>query len=204
MRILCFSQYSHSYEKIADTTIPTFVKYCIKNGYEFELIKITNWKFHYRKNQYLQEKMKSDIDFFFYLDCDAKITNLSTPITQFIDEEHDLFITKDINGINGGSLIIKNTEGGRWLNYFILSKRNEFNNEQEVIEYYMKDPEFSKHVKVLSHPSINSYPYEYYSEFKDVTPQEGQWIEGESFVLHTPALPLEKRAEILQNAKITE
>jgi hypothetical protein len=57
-------------------------------------------------------------------------------------------------------------------------------------------------MKILPHPSLNSYPYEHYPEFKNVTHEQGNWEEGD-FLLHCPALPYEKRAEILRNAKIT-
>jgi len=150
------------------------------------------------------KKFKEDIDAIAYFDIDALLTNLSVPIEKFLDETNDLFITRDVGGINGGCLIIKNTDIGEWIVERILAIRNDFNNEQEVIEFLMKSPNFNQWVKALPHPSINSYRMDLYPELKHLTkPEEGMWYEGQ-FVLHTPALPLEQRASVLRNTKITE
>lgn len=202
MRVLVVTTWCDRYKGIADVSLPNLFAYCDLHSYLPAVIKLDESEgFHYKKHEFFKEALGGHSHIIFYKDIDTKITNLSIPIESFIDDEHDLFITKDFGGINGGSLILKNTEGGRRVNYFILSQRNEFNNEQEVIDHFINDPAFSPFVKILPHPSINSYPYEHYKEFKDVTHEQGQWQEGD-FLIHTPALELSKRAEILKNAKV--
>lgn len=201
MKILVVTEYSDRYQEIANISIPNAKEYCAKHNYRFHVIKLEDGDFHYRKHEYFKEAFKNGCDLIAYRDIDAMFTNLTIPYESFINYNHDLFITKDFGGINGGSLIIKNTKGGQWVNDFILSQREKFNNEQEVMEHFITSPEFSQYVKLCGHPSFNSYQYEHYPEFKNVTHEQGQWQEGD-FLLHTPALPLEKRAEILKNINI--
>jgi hypothetical protein len=204
MKVLVVTEWCPRYQEVADVSLPNMYEYAERHGYSVHEIKLTNDEgFHYKKNEAFVDLFDS-YDLIFYKDIDSMITDLSRPIESFIDDEHDLFICKDdIFGINGGSLIIKNTDGGIWVNEFILGERENFNNEQEVMNWaFHNATSFIPHVKILPHPSINSYPYEAYPELKMVTEQEGCWKEG-NFLLHVPALPYEKRAEILRNAKIT-
>lgn len=191
------------YNAIAEVSLPNMLEYTERHGYFQSVISLPETEgFHYKKHEFFREAFKTDIQAIFYKDIDTVITNMNIPIDAFISDEHDLMITKDVGGVNGGSLIIKNSEGGRWVNDFILSHRNEFNNEQEVIDHYIDDPEFSKYVKILSHPSINSYRYDAYPELTHITKrEEGNWHEGD-FLLHTPALDLLSRANVLKKAHI--
>ncbi|HEY6435055.1 MAG TPA: hypothetical protein VIY47_00570 [Ignavibacteriaceae bacterium] len=202
MKVLIVTMLCDRYNGIAEVSLPNMLEYCQRHSYYDAVIKLSDEEgFHYKKHEFFDEVFKTDVDLIFYKDIDSVITNLTVPIENFVDSEHDVFVTKDMMGYNGGSLIIKNTEGGRWVNDFILSQRDNFNNEQEVMDKYFD--EFTKNVKVLSHPSINSYDYSAYSEFPNIRGrEEGHWHEGD-FLLHTPALTYEHRATILKNAKIT-
>lgn len=202
MKVLVITEWCDRYKEIADISLPNSVEYCDRHSYELYAIKLEeNEGFHYKKHEAFKREFNSGWELIFYKDIDSVITNMTIPIESFIDHNHDLFVTKDFGGINGGSLIIKNTTGGRWVNNLILSQREKYNNEQEVMDAFIDDPEFSQYVKILPHPSINSYLYEAYPEFSNVTTEQGQWCEGQ-FLLHTPALELSKRAEILKSAKI--
>ena len=122
-------------------------------------------------------------------------------ITDFIDATYNFYITRDFNELNGGSVIIKNTVGGEAFNEFILRNRKRFENEQNVYNYY--EDYLSPVMKVVDHPSFNSYDYSLYPECKNIRSRElGHHHEGD-FVLHTPGLPMEKRIEVLKQAKIT-
>jgi hypothetical protein len=204
MKVCIVTEYCDRYNEIADVSLPNMIEYGTRHDYCHYLIKLSNDEgFHYKKHEHFKKLFETGIDLIFYKDIDSIITNLSVPIESFIDDEHSLFICgDDIFGINGGSLIIKNDMYGQFVNNYILSKREYFNNEQEVMEHYKIPLQAVGCMKILPHPSINSYPYKEYPELKQVTREEGNWHEGD-FLLHCPALPYEKRAEILRNAKIT-
>ena len=204
MRILVCTEWCPRYQEVADVSLPNMYEYCARHDYGYHEIKLSNEEgFHYKKHEFFQEIFKERIyDLIFYKDIDSIITDLTRPIESFIDDEHDLFICKDdIFGINGGSLIIKNTPEGRVLNEEILSQADYFNNEQEVMNVLIGYKQWNQFVKILPHPSINSYPYNEYPELKMVSEQEGNWCEG-NFLCHVPALPYERRAEVLRNLKI--
>lgn len=192
------------YSEIAEISLKNMAEYCELHGYLNSVITLPEIEgFHYKKHEFFREAFKTDVQAIWYKDIDSVITNLNIPIEAFLTKEYDLFITKDTMGINGGSLIIKNSEGGRIVNDAILNLRDKFNNEQEVMNWLIDDPQWNQYVKILSHPSINSYDYSQYEELKHITKREdGNWHEND-FLIHTPALPFETRANILKNVKIT-
>lgn len=203
MKVVC-TEYGENYAEIAAITNPIIEEYCHKHGYEFVRFLLEDGNnYAYRKHEEFKHLIVGGADLIWYLDCDAIITNLDTPITGFIDAKHDLFVTKDVHEINGGSMILKCNSDGNWVNEVILSMKPNFQNEQNAINWLMGDPQFNQHVKILPHPSINSYDYSQYEHYPNIrSREEGHWHEGD-FVLHVPGLPYQKRIEVLKNAKIT-
>lgn len=200
MRIVCMTMYSPSNQLLADITVPNLKEYTDRHGYELYELKIDDGKFHYEKHLAVKDLFKHGVDIIFYKDVDSLITNLQKPITDFIDTEHDFFITKDCNEINGGSLIIINTVWSRMFNDFVLFKKYDYNNEQEVYVAYQYDKRFKDKIKILPHPSINSYLYELYPSIPQKTHEEGQWEEGD-FLLHLPATTITQRINIFNEYK---
>jgi hypothetical protein len=204
MKVAVFTVYNKDYSDIAKVTLPVMERYTQKHGYDFYQMFLkegTHWA--YKKHELFKDAVKFSANVFFYLDIDCLITDLNRKVESFLDEEHSLFITEDKTEINGGSLILKANKEGMFLNDSILGLKDNFENEQNAMVWLMGDPAFSKHVKLLPHPSINSYLYELYPEYGKLTPEEGQWEPGQ-FILHTPALGLDKRAEILSSIKVIE
>lgn len=203
MKIVCCTYYSPSHKELADICLPNLFEYCSRHGYYMWVENIENDKWEYVKHETFKVLFEKEFDVIWYRDIDSVITNMSATITDFIDDEHDFFITKDFNELNGGSVIIKNNKFGRWFNSAILNLRGDFNNEQNCINGFYKFKKVANHIKVLSHPSINSYHYDLYPECKDCVGREdwGDWKEG-NFVLHVPALSMEQRIKTLRQAKI--
>jgi len=205
--ILCCTMFSPSHEELAEVSVPNLQEYCTIHGYDMRIIYIENDKWEYKKHEAFREYFKEGYDLIWYKDVDSVITNLKIPITNFIDDKHDFFITRDFTELNGGSVIIKNTVPGIFLNDMILInadflKNTSIQNEQNVynsIYGYCKNI-----IKELPHPSINSYHYNLYPECKEYVGREdlGDWKDG-NFLLHVPALQMEQRIKILKSAKIT-
>lgn len=202
MKIAVVTMWAGNYMGIAELTLPVMREYCKFHNYEFREIWLENGnEYHFKKHEYFTELFKSDIEAIWYLDIDCLITDIAKPITDFMDEEHDLFITEDKTELNGGSIIIKNTAWARAFNDLVLEQRKNFDNEQNVYVAFHPIQVISNKINVLPHPSINSYLYELYPEYGKLTLEEGQWEEG-CFVLHTPAAPMNVRIDALKNAKI--
>lgn len=200
---VCVATMTSPKRKGLSFTFENMSMYAKKHGYAIHLIMVEDDKWEYKKHEAFKYLFELGYDLIWYRDDDLLITNLSVPIEDFIDDEHDCFITKDFNEINGGSSIWKNTEIARMVNDLIIYQKKDFENEQNVYNFWFKYLHQSV-VKYLPQSTINSYDYSLYPECKDYVGREdlGDFVEGKSFVLHVPALPLEKRIEILKNTPI--
>jgi hypothetical protein len=152
-----------------------------------------------------QEELLKEYDYIFYCDVDTVLTNHKIRLESFIDEEHDLYLTKDATELNGGSLIIKGTETGRLLNLLILSYKDKLENEQNALCHIYENRLLingKQPIKVLPHPSINSYSYDLYPECKEYIgrPDLGDWEPG-NFLIHFPALGLKDKVAMMQEFK---
>lgn len=198
--------YSKDWADIAEITVANAKSYCGKHGYKLDVIELDKWgcDYGYYKLDVIKNLFKNNkADIIWSIDADCLITNHNYKIEDFLEEEFDFFITKDVNGINGGSFISINT---KWTIDFIewlLKKRGQekMHCEQDAIRAYMEEYPISP-ICVLPHPSINSYHYHLYPEFESITSEElGNWHSG-NFVLHLPGISIEKRLEILKKTPI--
>lgn len=205
MNILVCTEWGDNYKEIADYTVPIMREYALRHGYTFHAIQLhgSGNDYAYRKHECFRELFgEIDVDLIWYLDVDAVICNHTIRIETFIDEKHDYFVTRDVTEINCGSVIIKNSAGGRELNDFILHKRRFFPNEQNVVNYYIDVPGYMGNVKVLSHPSINSFDYALYPELTNIREEAQGHFHPGNFLLHTPGAAYNVRLERLKNEKI--
>lgn len=200
MRVIVCSMFSPSHQELADISVPNLQEYANRHGYELRIINIENDKWEYKKHEAFKEWMdKDECDLIWYKDVDSLITNLSIPIESFVDDENVFYLTKDFNEINGGSVIIKNTIGGRMFNDMVLENGGMFENEQNLFNSFPILVFGVDFMKTLSHPSINSYKYDLYPECKSHVGREdlGDWQPG-NFVIHFPALQLKDRIELMK------
>lgn len=194
--------FNNDYLDIANITLPNTMEYCSRHGYLLGQANIGTSHWAYKKHEYIKSLFNEGADVVFYLDIDAMITNHTIAIEEFLDSEYSFFITKDVHELNGGVIMIKNNEEGRWVNDIILSRKGVDENEQNAINFLMESPQFNQFVKVWRHPSFNSYDYSLYPEYPNIRKrEEGHHHDGD-FILHTPGAPMAKRIETLKNAKI--
>lgn len=208
MRTTVLTTISDSWKELGDTVLPVMAAYCKKQVYSFEVRTIPS-TFEFHKIHAVLDVLASGEDLVFCLDSDILITNHTRMVEEFIDSEHDLFITQDINEINIGSFIVKNTFWARGLLCYV-AECSDAENEQNGFKPHMENPE----VKILPHPSINSYPYDEYAPTYGLIPgrspllgitgrpthEQGNWEPGD-FIAHLPGLPLQRRIEIFTKMK---
>lgn len=209
MRICVLVLYSDGWSEIAKVVIPNLSEYCKRHGYHLDAIiyrqEDFTLDFGYNKIREIKNYFEKDLfDVIWSLDLDTLITNHNIKLENFLDKDFDFFITKDVNGINGGSFIARKS---KWLMFFLelvlgLKGMQGMYCEQDAIRTYYEYHANEK-IKILPHPSINSYKYELYPEFDITEEEKGQWHEG-NFVLHLPALSIEKRIEILRETKVVK
>ncbi len=199
MNAAIYIYYTPSWQPLADIVLPRVKEYCVKHSYKWIIAHDSkNFLWSFNKMDGLKQIISLfTYDFIWVLDLDTLITNPSIPFTDFTDDEHDIFITRDINGINAGSWIIRNTEASR---KFVSMIVDNFDapHEQILMNKYLHMVD----VKYLPHPSINSDDYNQYNGFGLAVPahDQGQWQLGD-LLLHLPGLTLEQRIEIFGGMK---
>jgi hypothetical protein len=213
VKIGLLTAYYNNYKPLANIVVPNLQGYCIKQGYGLYDYVLPQEGSHYSfKRLEMLKKIFSyhDIGVMLCTDIDILITNYNIKIESFLDDKHDFYICKDVNGINAGNFIVKNTEWSRTFIDFLLSKQGSFENDQCVIEAIHNNPEWKSKIKILPHPSINSFDMQYYApswgvigdrKIERPTHKEGAWEAGD-FVLHLPGMDLNKRIEILKEVEV--
>lgn len=205
--------FTQNYQELADIIVPNIQKYCDKHGYELFVNTIPDGNFHFIKTKDAR-KILEDYDLVWVVEGDILVTNHNFKVEDFIDNEHDLFLCRDINGANGGSLIIKNTGYSCALLDWINSDKNiGYGDEQNFFEQLDYQEEEESEILFLNHPSINSIPYQYYAPSygyinweqyeprKEIPTHEmGNWEIGD-FVCHLPGKTLQERIEIFNQIK---
>jgi hypothetical protein len=179
------------------------VKYAEKHGY-LSVAKTDNFspeQVHFDKFVHLLDVMEKnpDVDWVWWLDNDAMITNFDIRVEDLVDNDYHVIMPTDIAALNTGSFIVRNsTQAREWLN-FLLSKKKEYKDDkkwfeqQAVIDFY---PKFQDLFKIIPQQWLNSYDYKMYNiEGTDLLGQDGQWYPGD-FVIHWPGLPNPTRVQL--------
>jgi hypothetical protein len=226
MKTALFIYYTPSWQTLADVVLPIAARYCERWGYAKEFLCEDAESLSLRKIEYggnerpaidfykmpigywkmlkLRELMNT-YDFIFVLDCDAMITNEAIPLKQFAGYDNCYF-TEDVNGINAGSWITRNTEKAIKLVEYVI---NNFDAPEEQTVIKRGIDELNIAPSLFPHPSINSYLYtEYLNDWDNKVGagvpmpnhSEGMWQPGD-FILHLPGISLERRIEIFNQIK---
>lgn len=200
MKIAILMLYTESWQGIAGVSVPNAAEYCHRHHYDLKL-EVYEKEFSGFEKLHHIKKLLEKYDAVWPLDCDTLITNHKIRLEDFLAEQ-DFYITKDYNGVNAGSFIIKKSNRYPKLIDFLIScqKYEHIYCEQDAIANYIKDDP-SNGIKILPHPSINSYLYENYPDIPPQTHEQGQWEIGD-FVLHLPGIGMERRMEILKSTPI--
>jgi len=206
LKIAITTHYGESYQPLADIVLPNTKYYSALHGYSFFVNKCQTTKngmYGFIKTKDAR-KLLDEFDVVMWIECDAMIMNHNIKIESFLDEEHDVYLTRDVNGENSAVAIFKATQFSKDLLDHIQSKEAELWDEQAVFENYKSDK-----IHCLPHPSINSYLYELYGESygkigeplpHKPTHEEGNFEVGD-FILHCPGMTLDARLKIFNEYK---
>lgn len=204
MNICVLILYTTSWQPLADVVIPNIQRYCDKFEYKLEVAKFEDpypSNFGFNKIMYISDLFNlCEADIVWSLDMDTLITNHGIRVENFTKGEDNFWVTKDVNGINCGSFIARKSEWWDYFSQWVLNYQEVANCEQDAIALFMAEHE-DPGITVLPHPSINSYMYYLYPEFKNITKEEeGNWHPG-NFILHLPGLGMDDRLKIFTEIK---
>lgn len=196
--------YTEGWQELADIVIPNATYYCNVHGYQlhtFKYLEPAKSDMGYDKIRKMLWKFNHGCDIVWSTDLDLLITSHREGIEQYLDDTHDVYFTKDYNGLNCGSFIVRNTEWSKeFLNKALSFQGKEgMHCEQNAFEQLLWDDR----IKILPQQSINAYKYELYPEIPPQTEEQGQWVEGKSLCLHVPGTGLQQKIDIFKNTKIT-
>lgn len=192
-----------NYQLVADLTIPGREAYCERHGYRH---LVHSGPYANPSEYYAIQRLRlvydylfaaiNDVDYVWVLNVQSLVTNLSLPITQLLDDQHDLFVHEDINGLNAASLILRKSDWTkRYLEMLIpaAAATSHCWHEQKILQDTYKSPEWSDKIKTLVHPAANSYMYVRYGRGPD-TP--GDWRKGH-LVLSLPGITFTERLSFI-------
>lgn len=215
MSTFVLTHYTYNWQGLANVVIPNSIDYCKSHGYGFQCFEVDNYGKYNGLIKIHQLKGLNYGDVALVMDIDASITNHLIKIESFLDNENHLYLTKDINSINTGVFILRINDWSKKLLQYIEDKINEgLDCEQNAIESWINEYGLDK-IKIVDHPAFNSYPIHLYKPsygkigyqegdfVKKPEHKEGAWQLGD-FVLHVPALPLDKRISIMSNLPIVK
>lgn len=200
--------YTKSWTKLSDIVVPALTKYCIKHGYKTNIKEVQEPFDGFEKLREIKRIFENnEADVVLSIDCDALITNFNVTIESLISDRI-LNLSKDYNNWNCGVFIMQNAVWAIPFIELLLSKSGKqgIYCEQDAIIDWVNSESLEDVYHVINQIpqyKVNSYLYESYPEIPPQTEEQGQWVQGESFILHLPGIGMDKRIEILKNTKIT-
>jgi hypothetical protein len=167
----------------------------------------TDYLIYFEKIKFILDTFKDnpDLDWIWWLDCDAMVTNYTIKLENIIDNDYDVIMSTDFNGLNCGSFLVKNSNKGKaWLE-MIFSQRYVYKfyshpwPEQIIIMETARN--YTEILKVVPQKTFNSYYYSLYGSNYghdgsglDRLGTSGNWQPGD-FVIHFPGYPNNQRIE---------
>jgi hypothetical protein len=194
-RILLVMNWDDAFDEIATITAPNRIAYATSQGYRHgathfpgawgKLNAILHWWDH--------------ADWLFWLDMDALITTPTKRLEEYIEghPESDVILTCDRNGLCSGSMLIRTVPHVRDILEDLLARRAQYDLpngccEQTGLAYLFW--KIADRVTALPKRQLDPYPSEHFPE----VPEPDGWHPGD-FAIHVPALPTQKRIEILRH-----
>lgn len=193
-------------EEVPTLVLPNREEYCARHGYQHLVhagpyrdlghLYYAIQRLHLLRDLLFEGDATAAPDLVWVLNAPALVTNMTIPVTQYLDEDHDFFICRERGHLNAASFVIRRTDWARqWLDLLIKEAPHAGDwFENRVMIDRQPDSPWKERIKVLPHPSINSYPYHVYP-IDTSTP--GNWEPGH-LVLTMPGTNLTTRLSLIK------
>lgn len=150
-----------------------------------------------------------EVQWVFWLDTDALITNFNVKLEHLVDNKYHFIISEDINGLNAGSYLVRNSEEGRSYFRMILDNKEYYSNHPWYEQYCIQQTyeSYKDIIKVVPQKLFNSYNYDLYRHQYNQDDKwnkfysAGQWSPGD-FVLHWPGVPNDQRLQEVKKVTV--
>lgn len=207
MKILVLSCYDDNYLScgLGQASENKNKTYCDNHGYDFKCINIETRKdikddlyYFFWKFKLILENIE-EYDYIFWIDADAFIVKHDVKLEDIIDTNMDMQICIDINYMNTGVFITKCGEFSEKMFNDILEQgpktKHDFPDAFIMKRYYDNNTD---KFKIMEQWFFNSYVHSLYN----LNYPKGEYRENESFIIHFPGMPYQKRINIAKNMGI--
>ena len=188
------------YQKLADLTLPNRDEYCKAHGYHHLVHKGPHhdpaWYYGFQRLKLIRDAMDHEgaTEFYWMLNMSGLITNMRKRVEARTDNEHDLWMCKDVHGINWGSAVLRNTQWSRdWLDFLCALEplyRSHSWHDQKAIQDWWLHERWTHKISLLPQRQLQSFRYTLYPPWSDKTP--GHWRFGD-LCIQFPGVTLEDR-----------
>lgn len=207
--------HNSEYTELANITFDQNKKpYCHQHGYGL-FAKTSDFSsgksVYFDKIRFNLEVLENNpsLDWVWWLDCDAVITNFNITIEEWCDDEYDFIVTLDRFSLNNGSYFIKNSDLSKKFLREILSLEekyliSEWPDQQPMIDLITNNDQYTTMTKFHSQRDFNSYDYDFYrldhgnTHDWDLFGNNGNWKLGD-FVCHYPGIKYATKVELAKN-----
>lgn len=210
--IKILSAYTENIQEYLEITRPILKSYCEQNQYLFQIDKIPidferpyAW---YKIKMILDNMGDKNISYLLWMDADSVIINKNFKIESLIKDKKYLYISKDINDINSGVMLIKINDFTKlffekvWMSVEFI---NHIWWEQAAIIDLINNNvmDIMNHLNYVDQNVLNAYDYAFYGNKQH---PQGQ-VSKNSFIFHSPSLAKTTRLQLIRkysNAESTD
>jgi hypothetical protein len=211
LKFALVTAHNEAYQPLADITWNQNKKvYCEKWGYDALAMtsgfQLPVQHISFERSNYIADLLESgQYDWIHAVGCDTMITNFNIKLEDLIDDDFDFVIATDCYNINNDSFLARASDTTiKWLRNTV-SLYESYINAKWLDQSAMIDTidMMGDRIKIVPQRALNSYNYDLYPGLiphiykKDLLGNDGQWQPGD-FLIHWPAVPLNKRIELAQ------
>lgn len=189
------------YQQLADLAVPQRDAYCARHGYR-HIVQRGSFRsdayYAYDRLVLLRDLMDRPdaASVYWLLNLSSIITTPAVAVEQYLSPEYDFFLTKDVHGIQGGSMLFRNTPWTRdWLDFLISLEpqyRSGWHEQQCIADHWLHE-RWAYKIDLLPQHTINAFRYILYPPWDEST--SGNWRPGD-LVLSLPGTTLAQRLKI--------
>lgn len=183
LKIAVATHYAPNFKSVGEICDANREEYCNIHGYSYERKFGELTHYCYDKYDFVYKLLVEDkYDYVWWTDADGLITNFSNRIEDYVKDKKDFIISEDVNGINDGSFIVRNTDESIKFLKEILDNKEKYSKFAMQAQVFLNNnlESNSDLIELVIQRDINSYFYQLYN-----LPmiKSGQWQYGDWFYI---------------------
>ncbi len=202
MSLTILTHYLPNYSDVFDLVAPNREAYCARHGYK-HLVHCgsyhnESWYYGFQRLKLLRDALGQPgaTEWYWVFNVSGLITNLTKPVLDLVDDEHDCLLCKDVHGINFGSALFRNSQFSRqWLDFLVSLEpqcRAHAWKDQFAVQQTWLHEDWTHKIHLLAQRQLQSFEYRLYAPWNETT--SGNWRRGD-LAVQWPGRTKEQRIE---------